>query len=75
MNMEQTKTIMAPSELMTSEEIERVLSQNGYSIEQSISGYYYLINSEGNFVYGDSAYEDPYDRDSAVRAFYQYLYE
>lgn len=54
---------------------DNVISDNGYSIEQSISGYWRLWRGD-NLIYDDSACEDlNEDKDTAVAFFTTYLDE
>lgn len=47
----------------------------GYTMEQSITGYYRLLDSEGNLILDDPACEDVYDEESARALFLSYISE
>lgn len=51
-----------------------ILTENGYTVEQTISGYYRLMRGE-NIILDDSACEDYYDEDTATAMFTSYLKE
>lgn len=44
-------------------------------MEQSITGYYRLLDSEGNLILDDPACEDVYDEESARALFLSYISE
>lgn len=46
------------------------LSDKGYKIQKSITGYYMMFDTDGNTVADDPACEDYYDYDSSVYMFY-----
>ena len=45
------------------------LQELGYNMEQSISGYWRLLDADGNLIHDDSACEDVYDEESAYHLF------
>lgn len=45
------------------------LTKLGYEMEQSISGYWRLLDADGYLIYDDSACEDVYDEESAYHVF------
>lgn len=47
----------------------------GYTMAQSISGYWRLLNSDGDLVLDDPACEDVYDEESARALFLSYIAE
>ena len=61
--------------MATIEACEALIEETGYTIEESISGYYRLVNQDGNAVIDDAACEDYEERDIAVRMFASYIME
>ena len=49
-----------------------IITENGYTVEQTISGYFRLMRGE-TIIFDDSACEDCYDEDSATAMFADYL--
>lgn len=47
----------------------------GYTMELSISGYWRLLNSDGDLILDDPACEDVYDEESARALFLSYIAE
>lgn len=45
----------------------------GYTMHQSMSGYWRLIDREGTLVIDDPACEDYYDEETALYYFYSFL--
>lgn len=48
---------------------EMELLPEGYTMEQSITGYWRLLDSEGNYIHDDPACDDVYDEGSAIALF------
>ena len=48
---------------------------DGYTMEQSISGYWRLLDSEGNYILDDPACDDVYDEEAAIAFFREYIKE
>lgn len=54
---------------------KNIITENGYSVEQSISGYWRLMK-DGEVIYDDSACEDfNEDKETAEAFFIEYLKE
>ena len=52
-----------------------IITENGYTVEQSISGYWRLMK-DGEVIYDDSAYEDLNEDEETARAFFiEYITE
>lgn len=49
---------------------QNILTQNGYTVEQSISGYWRLMKN-GNVIYDDSACEDLNEDKETAEAFFE----
>lgn len=54
--------------------MENIITENGYTVEQSISDYWRLMK-DGEVILDDSACEDFYDKETAEAFFEEYLKE
>lgn len=70
---------MRTSVIIRSEAISQVKEDSplpaGYTMEQSITGYRRLLDSDGNLIIDDPACEDVQDKEMAIALFLSYIAE